>query len=121
MADQVRTGVLDELDREYVRTARAKGLPGRVVFVGHVLRNTFVPVITVIGLLLGIFIGSAVVVEQVFSWPGIGRLLIDAITYRDYSVVEAAVAIITAVYVVLNLVVDLLYTYLDPRIRFRAP
>lgn len=114
----VRSGVLDELGNNYVRTARAKGLPGRVVFYGHVLRNTFVPVITVIGLLLGIFIGSAVIVEVVFSWPGVGRLLIDAITYRDYSVVEAAVAVITGVYVVLNLLVDVLYTYLDPRIRF---
>lgn len=114
----VRTGVLDELGHNYVRTARAKGLPGRVVFYGHVLRNTFVPVITVIGLLLGIFIGSAVIVEVVFSWPGVGRLLVDAITYRDYTVVEAAVAVITGVYVVLNLVVDVLYTYLDPRIRF---
>jgi peptide/nickel transport system permease protein len=116
----VRSGVLDELGRDYVRTARAKGLPGRVVFYGHVVRNTLVPVITVVGLLLGIFIGSAVVVEQVFSWPGVGRLLIDAITYRDYSVVEAAVTVITAVYVILNLAVDLLYTYLDPRIRLRA-
>ncbi len=114
----VRSGVLDELTNNYVRTARAKGLPGRVVFYGHVLRNTLVPVITVIGLLLGIFIGSAVIVEVVFSWPGVGRLLIDAITYRDYAVVEAAVAVITGVYVVLNLVVDVLYTYLDPRIRF---
>jgi len=114
----VRTGVLDEFGHDYVRTARAKGLPGRVVFYGHVLRNTFVPVVTVIGLLLGIFIGSAVIVEVVFSWPGVGRLLVDAITYRDYTVVEAAVAVITGVYVVLNLVVDVLYTYLDPRIRF---
>ena len=114
----VRTGVLDEFGHDYVRTARAKGLPGRMVFYGHVLRNTFVPVVTVIGLLLGIFIGSAVIVEVVFSWPGVGRLLVDAITYRDYTVVEAAVAVITGVYVVLNLVVDVLYTYLDPRIRF---
>jgi len=114
----VRSGVLDELGNNYVRTARAKGLPFRVVFYGHVLRNTLVPVITVIGLLLGIFIGSAVIVEVVFSWPGVGRLLIDAITYRDYAVVEAAIAVITGVYVVLNLIVDVLYTYLDPRIRF---
>jgi ABC-type dipeptide/oligopeptide/nickel transport system permease component len=118
LARSVRSGVLDELDRDYVRTARAKGLPKRVVFYGHVMRNTLIPVITVIGLLLGIFIGSAVVVEQVFSWPGVGRLLIDAITYRDYSVVEASVTVITGVYVVLSLVVDVLYSYLDPRIRF---
>jgi peptide/nickel transport system permease protein len=114
----VRSGILDELGNNYVRTARAKGLSSRTVFYGHVLRNTFVPVVTVIGLLLGIFVGSAVIVEVVFAWPGVGRLLVDAITYRDYSVVEAAVTAITFVYVVLNLVVDVLYTYLDPRIRF---
>lgn len=114
----VRSAVMDELGSNYVRTARAKGLPSRVVFYGHIVRNTLVPTVTVVGLLLGIFIGSAVIVEQVFSWPGVGRLLIDAITYRDYSVVEAAVTVITAVYILLNLVVDVLYTYLDPRIRF---
>lgn len=116
----VRGGVLDELDHDYVRTARAKGLPNRTVFYGHVLRNTMVSVVTVIGLLLGTFIGSAVIVEVVFAWPGIGRLLVDGITYRDYSVVEAAVGVITGIYVVLNLAVDVLYTYLDPRIRFET-
>lgn len=114
----VRSSVLDELDNNYVRTARAKGLSGRTIFYGHVVRNTLVPIITVVGLLLGIFIGSAVIVEVVFSWPGVGRLLIDAIKFRDYSVVEAAVIVITAVYIALNLVVDVLYSYLDPRIRF---
>lgn len=114
----VRTSVLDELGHAYVRTARAKGLNGRAVFYGHVVRNTLVPVVTVLGLLLGIFIGSAVIVEVVFSWPGVGRLLVDGITYRDYSVVEAAVTAITVVYIVLNLVVDVLYTFFDPRIRF---
>lgn len=114
----VRNSVMEELDRNYVRTARANGLPSRRIFYGHVVRNTLIPVITVIGLLLGVFIGSAVIVEQVFAWPGVGRLLVDAITYRDYSVVQAAVLVITALYVVMNLVVDLLYSYLDPRVRF---
>lgn len=114
----VRSSVLDELDHGYVRTARAKGLSPRAVFYGHVVRNTLIPIVTVVGLLLGIFIGSAVIVEVVFAWPGVGRALVDGITYRDYAVVEAAVTVITAVYVVLNLVVDLLYSYLDPRIRF---
>lgn len=113
----VRSSVLDELHHDYVRTAHAKGLNPRAVFYTHVVRNTLVAVVTVLGLLLGIFIGSAVIVEVVFTWPGVGRLLVDGITYRDYSVVEAAVTVITVVYIVLNLVVDVLYTYLDPRIR----
>jgi ABC-type dipeptide/oligopeptide/nickel transport system permease component len=114
----VRSSVLDELDHHYVRTARAKGLSPRLIFYGHVVRNTLIPIVTVIGLLLGIFIGSAVIVEVVFAWPGVGRALVDGITYRDYAVVEAAVTLITAVYIGLNLIVDLLYAYLDPRIRF---
>jgi peptide/nickel transport system permease protein len=114
----VRSSVLDELDHHYVRTARAKGLPPRMIFYGHVVRNTLIPIITVVGLLLGIFIGSAVIVEVVFAWPGVGRALIDGITYRDYAVVEAAVTVITAVYIVLNLAVDIAYAYLDPRVRF---
>ena len=114
----VRNSVMEELDRHYVRTARANGLPRQRIFYGHVVRNTLIPVITVVGLLLGVFIGSAVIVEQVFAWPGVGRLLVDAITYRDYSVVQAAVLVITALYVVMNLAVDLLYSFLDPRVRF---
>lgn len=117
----VRNSVMEELDRHYVRTARANGLPGRRIFYGHVVRNTLIPVITVVGLLLGVFIGSAVIVEQVFAWPGVGRLMIEAITYRDYAVVQAAVLVITALYVVMNLVVDLLYNFLDPRVRFGTP
>ena len=115
----VRSGIIDELGKDYVRTATAKGLLDGTVFYGHVLRNTLVPVTTVVGLLLGIFIGNAVIVEVVFAWPGVGRLLVDAITYRDYSVVQAAVAVITAVYVLLNLAVDVVYTCLDPRVRFQ--
>lgn len=114
----VRNSVMDELDQHYVRTARANGLPGRRVFYGHVVRNTLIPVITVVGLLLGVFIGSAVIVEQVFAWPGVGRLMVEAITYRDYSVVQASVLVITAFYVVMNLAIDLLYSFLDPRVRF---
>lgn len=100
----VRTAVLDELSLPYVRTARAKGLSRRRVFYGHVLPNTLVSVITIVGLLLGTFVGSAVIVEVVFAWPGVGRLLVDGITYRDYAVVEASVAVITGIYIVLNLV-----------------
>lgn len=113
----VRSGLIDQMQSGYVQTARAKGLTERVVFYIHILKNALVPVVTVIGLLLGEFVGSAVIVEVVFAWPGVGRLLVDAITYRDYAVVQAAVVVITAVYVFANLAVDLLYGYLDPRIR----
>lgn len=113
----VRSGLIEEQQAEYVQTARAKGLSERVIFYIHVLKNALVPVVTVVGLLLGEFVGSAVIVEVVFSWPGVGRLLVDSITHRDYAVVQAAVAVITAVYVFANLAVDLLYGYLDPRIR----
>jgi peptide/nickel transport system permease protein len=113
----VRGGLLEELREDYVQTARAKGLSERVIFYVHVLRNALVPVVTVIGLLVGEFVGSAVIVEVVFAWPGVGRLMVDSINFRDYAVVEVAIAMITAVYVFLNLAVDVLYGFLDPRIR----
>lgn len=113
----VRGGILEQLIQEYVSTARAKGLSEGVVFYFHVFRNTLIPVVTVLGLLLGNFIASAVIVETVFSWPGIGSQLISSITYRDYSVVEATVAVIAVAYVIINLAVDMSYLYLDPRIR----
>ncbi|MGM8366371.1 ABC transporter permease [Virgibacillus sp. W0181] len=113
----VRNGILDELSKGYVQTARSKGLKENLVFYIHVLRNVLIPVITVMGLLLGEFIGSAIIIEVVFSWPGIGRLLVDSILYRDYSIVQASVVIIATFYVLLNLLVDILYGYIDPRIQ----
>ncbi|WP_433511927.1 ABC transporter permease [Nonomuraea sp. CA-143628] len=113
----VRTGVLEEMNQDYVRTARAKGLSDQVVFYIHVLRNTLVPVVTMLGLLMGNFIANGVIVEVVFAWPGIGRLLVDSITFRDYAVVEAVLTVITLCYITLNLLVDVLYGYLDPRIQ----
>jgi peptide/nickel transport system permease protein len=115
----IRSGIIEQNQSEYVQTAWAKGLNERAVFYVHVLKNALVPVVTVLGLLLGEFVGSAVIVEVVFAWPGVGRLLVDSITYRDYSVVQAAVAVVTAVYVFANLAVDLVYGYLDPRIRIQ--
>jgi peptide/nickel transport system permease protein len=117
LARLIRSGLLEELGGEYVQTARAKGLSERVVFYVHVLRNALVPVVTAAGLVMGAFIGGAVIIEAVFAWPGIGRLLVDSINFRDYSVVQAAVIVLAVVYVFLNLVVDILYSYLDPRIR----
>ena len=112
----VRNGLLDEVDKDYVRTARSKGIDARVVFYRHALRNTLIPVVTVLGLLIGNFIANAVIIEVVFARPGIGSLMIDAITNRDYSVVQAAIMTITVAYVLLNLLVDLLYFKLDPRL-----
>jgi len=113
----VRNGLLEEMREGYVQTARSKGLAERIVIRAHVVRNMLIPVVTVLGLQFGVLLGGAVVVEMVFSWPGIGRLLIDSISNRDYPVVQASVAVMATVFVVLNLAVDLLYGILDPRIR----
>lgn len=113
----VRSGILEELRQGYVQTARSKGLKQNFILYIHVLRNALIPVVTVLGLLLGEFIGSAIIIEEVFSWPGLGRLLINSILYRDYAVVQAAVALIAGIYICLNLIVDILYGYIDPRIR----
>ncbi|WP_130858925.1 ABC transporter permease [Gracilibacillus phocaeensis] len=113
----IRSGILEQLGQGYVQTARSKGLTESFVFYIHVLRNVLIPVITVAGLLLGEFIGNAIIIEVVFSWPGIGRLLVDSILYRDFTIVQASIALIAVFYVVLNLFVDILYGYIDPRIR----
>ena len=114
----VRTGLLEVLNEDYIRTAQAKGLVPRVVIVRHALRNMFIPVITVVGLQLGQLLGGAVIVETVFGWPGAGQLLVAAIGNRDYPVVQAGVLFITGGFILINLLVDLSYGYLDPRIRY---
>lgn len=115
----VRSGLLEVLYEDYVRTARAKGLAPRTVLTRHALRNMLIPVVTVVGLQVGNLLGGAVIVETIFGWPGIGRLLVDAIFHRDYPLVQAAILFITAGFVAVNLLVDLSYGYLDPRIRLR--
>jgi len=115
----VRSGLLDVMYEDYVRTARAKGLRPNVVLSRHALRNMLIPVITVVGLQVGNLLGGAVIVETVFGWPGIGRLLVDAIAQRDYPLIQATILLITAAFIVINLLVDLSYGYLDPRIRLR--
>src|SRR5690606_12817046 len=115
----VRSGLLDVLYEDYVRTAWSKGLSRRAVLMSHAMRNMLIPVITVIGLQLGNLLGGAVIVETVFGWPGIGRLLVDAINQRDYPLVQVAVLFITVTFVVINLLVDLSYGVLDPRIRIQ--
>jgi len=112
-----RSAMLDVLREDYVRTARAKGLsPARVVFV-HALRNALVPVITVIGLLVGTLLGGAVLTETIFSWPGVGKWLIDAVLRRDYPVVQGGILISATLVIGVNLIVDLLYGWVNPRIR----
>ncbi|MGI8690154.1 MAG: ABC transporter permease [Thermomicrobiales bacterium] len=115
----IRTGLLEVLGEEYIRTAQAKGLTPRAVIVRHALRNMFIPVVTVAGLQLGQLLGGAVIVETVFGWPGAGQLLVQAISNRDYPVVQAGVLFITGGFILINLLVDVSYGYLDPRIRYR--
>jgi ABC-type dipeptide/oligopeptide/nickel transport system permease component len=114
----VRSGMLDTLGEDYVRTARAKGVSERQVLFAHAFRNMAIPVVTVMGLQLGGLLGGAVVTETVFAWPGLGSLATEAITTRDYPLVQAIVLVISAIFVFLNLGVDLLYAFLDPRIRY---
>ena len=113
-----RSSMLEALTQDYVRTARAKGLSERDVHARHVLRNALVPILTVVGIQLGYLLGGAVLTETVFSWPGLGRLMLDAILGRDFPLVQGAVLLIALVFVLVNLLVDVLYAYVDPRIRY---
>jgi ABC-type dipeptide/oligopeptide/nickel transport system permease component len=113
----VRTSMLEELNQDYVRTARAKGLTERLILYKHALRNGLIPVLTVVGLQFGALLGGAMVTETIFSWPGIGRLTLQAINSRDYPLVQGCFLTISITYVVVNLVTDLLYSQVDPRIR----
>jgi len=113
-----RTSVLEVLGEDYIRTARAKGLTDVVVLMRHALRNAAVPIVTVIGIGIALLIGGVVVTESVFSIPGLGRLTVDAVLARDYPTIQAVILLFSFVYVLVNLGVDLLYTVLDPRIRY---
>ncbi|MCB1512993.1 MAG: ABC transporter permease, partial [Hyphomicrobiaceae bacterium] len=115
----VRSGLMDVLYEDYIRTARAKGLSNRTVLQRHAMRNMLIPVVTVIGLQLGNLLGGAVITETVFAWPGIGRLLVDAIFQRDYPLVQASILFITASFIFINLLVDISYVYIDPRIKLK--
>lgn len=119
IARVTRSCMLDVLKQDYVRTARAKGVVERTVIWLHALRNAFIPVLTVIGLQVGLLLGGVVVTETIFSWPGVGRLAIQAIYSRDFPVVQAVVFVFATIFVLVNLIVDLLYAILDPRISFR--
>jgi peptide/nickel transport system permease protein len=118
LARLVRSSMLDVLREDYVRTAMAKGLTRRVVVVRHALRNALVPAVTVIGYSLGALLGGAVVTETVFTIPGMGRLVVQSIGRRDYPLIQGAVMTIAGIYVLVNLLVDIIYVFLDPRIRY---
>jgi peptide/nickel transport system permease protein len=117
LARLVRSSMLDVLREDYVRTAFAKGLPEQFVIVRHALRNALIPALTVIGISLGALLGGAVVTETVFTIPGMGRLVVQSIARRDYPVIQGAIIAIAMTYVLVNLVVDVLYVYVDPRVR----
>lgn len=118
IARMTRSAMLDVIGQDFVRTAMAKGLPERLVIYGHALRNAWIPILTILGLQFGQLMGGAVLAETVFAWPGLGKYLVDAIFLRDYAVVQAAVLVIALSFIVINLIVDLLYVLLDPRIRY---
>ena len=114
-----RSGMLEVLGQDYIRTARAKGVSEQPVVWKHALKNASIPIVTIIGIELGTLLGGSVITETIFAWPGVGRLSVQAIFNRDYPVVQAAVFILASTFVIVNFVVDLAYTWLDPRIRFR--
>jgi ABC-type dipeptide/oligopeptide/nickel transport system permease component len=119
IARMTRSSLLDILGQDYVRAAKAKGVPRNSVVLKHAFRNALLPVVTIIGLSLGGLLGGAVLTETVFGLAGVGRILFEAITARDYPVIQAFTLVIAVGYVVINLLVDLSYTYLDPRIRLK--
>jgi peptide/nickel transport system permease protein len=114
----LRSSLLDVIDHDFMRTARAKGLAERSVMLRHALKNSMIPFVTVVGLEFGSLLGGLVVIEQIFAWPGIGWLTIQAISQRDYAIVQGGVLLVAFGFVAVNFVVDLLYAYLDPRIRY---
>jgi peptide/nickel transport system permease protein len=118
VARMTRASLLESLGQDYARTARGKGLPERLIVVRHAARNALLPVLTVVGLEFGTLLGGAVVTETIFAWPGLGQLTVAAIGARDYQVIQGVVVLLAAVFVVLNLMVDVLYAVLDPRIRY---
>ncbi len=120
MARITRSSMLDVLKQDFITTARSKGLAERVVIYKHALKNALIPVVTVLGLQFGILLGGAVLTETVFAWPGVGRLLVDAILRRDYPVVQGTVMLLAFLFVIINLVVDVIYAFLDPRIHYQG-
>src|SRR3954471_17844177 len=119
MARFTRASFVEVIQEDFVRTARAKGLSERVVILKHCMRNALIPVVTMMGLQFGFLLGGSIIVETVFNWPGLGRLLVDAVSMRDYPVIQALVLLFSLEFIVINLTVDLLYGFINPTIRYR--
>ncbi|MBT3353128.1 MAG: ABC transporter permease [Nitrospinaceae bacterium] len=118
LARLMRSQMLEVMRQDYIKTARSKGLNEKVILMVHALKNSAIPIVTVLGLDLGILLGGTVIIEVVFAWPGVGRLVIEAISNRDFPIVQSAVFLMASGFVLINLTVDLLYAYLDPRISY---
>jgi len=118
IARMTRALMLDVLSQDYIRTGHAKGLPAKIVVYKHALKNAFIPTLTVIGITFAILMGGAIVIETVFTIPGVGRLLIQSVMRRDYPIIQGIVLLIAGAYVLINLLVDAAYAYLDPRIKY---
>ncbi|MGQ0569092.1 MAG: ABC transporter permease [Armatimonadota bacterium] len=119
LARFTRSGIIDVLSRQYIRTARAKGLAARRVLYRHALRNTLIPIVTLIGLEMGSLLGGAVITENVFAWPGVGRLIVQAVENRDFPIVVAGVLVSAAIFTLINLVVDIVYSLINPTVRYQ--
>jgi glutathione transport system permease protein len=119
LARFTRSAYVEVAAEDYVRTARSKGVPERGVILRHALRNALIPVVTMVGLEFGFLLGGSIVVETVFSWPGLGRLLVDSVSFRDYPVIQAEILLFSTEFVLINLIVDVLYAVLNPEIRLR--
>ncbi len=115
---RTRSSMLEVMNSDYIRTVRAKGAGEFLVIYKHALKNAIIPVITVIGLQVGILLGGAILTETIFSWPGIGRYVFEAINYRDYPVIQSSILVIAFIFVMINLIVDIIYSYIDPRIKY---
>ena len=119
IARMTRSSMLEVMRSDYVRTARAKGQKMFVVVYKHALKNAIIPVLTVIGLQMGLLLGGAILTETIFSWPGIGRYIYEAIGFRDYPVIQSGILVVAFIFIMINLIVDLLYTVIDPRIKYK--
>jgi glutathione transport system permease protein len=119
MARFTRSSFAEIAREDYIRTARAKGVFERLVVWKHVLRNALIPIITMVGLQFGFLLGGSIVVETVFAWPGLGRLLVDSVSFRDYPVIQAEILLFSLEFILINLIVDVLYAFVNPEIRYR--
>ncbi|WP_186647977.1 ABC transporter permease [Fluviispira vulneris] len=114
----IRSGIVDVLQEDYIRTAKSKGLSAFQILTKHALRNAFLPTLTILGMQLGVLLSGAVITEQIFNWPGLGSLVVEAVQQREYNVVSGCVIVMATIYVICNLIVDILYRIFDPRVRF---